>query len=257
MMDRSDGPLAEDPNAHHSALTKALCLDLPYIVDSVWRHAEYDCNSLFSYRFVKSAERGIAVSISPRPFTASPAFWFFLFTLAFVAYGPTFDAWCSVAGASGMRYTRESLGVLAMGCAALAWWHLYIYGQERADKRFKKAKPPVLETERWRRAFVRTAVQAAVLGPVIALALFGWYLLQSGAADVCHWVPSCLPARLQALVLTLACGLFWLLGRRPMKRSRIAASALLLLLMCSLLWGVIAPDWASEANQSPYLHTYG
>jgi hypothetical protein len=119
------------------------------------------------------------------------------------------------------------------------------------------AKPPVLRTERWRRAFVRIAVQAAVLGPVTALALFGWYLLQSGATDVCHRVPSAVPARLQLLVLAVAGALCWLLGRRPMKRARIAVSALLLLVMALLLWGAIAPDWASEANQSPYLHTYG
>ena len=256
-MDRSDGPLAEDPNAYHSAFTKAVCLDLPYIVDSVWRHAEYGANSLFSYRFTQTAAGGVTVTLSARPYTASPAFWFFLFTLAFVAYGPTFDAWCSIAGTNGMRWTRELLGALTMGSAAYAEWRLYRYGEERADKRFKKAKPPVLQTERWRRAFVRIAVQAAVLGPVTALALFGWYLLQSGATDVCHQVPSPVPARLQLLVLTVTAALFWLLGRRSMKRGRIAASVCLLLVMALLLWGVIAPPWASEANQSPYLQSYG
>ncbi len=257
MTDRSDGPLAEDPNAHHGALTKALCLDLPYIVDSIWRHAEYAANSLFTYRFVQTSSGGMAVSLFPRPYTASPAFWFFLVTLAFVAYGPTFDAWCSIAGANGMRYTRELLGALAMGGAAYVWSRLYRYGEERAAKRFMKAKPPVRKTEHWRRAFVRIAVQAAVLGPVAALALFGWYLLQSGGTDVCHRVPSPVPARLQLLTLAAAGAVFWLLGRRSLKRGRIAASASLLFGMALLLWGVIAPDWASEANQSPYLHTYG
>jgi hypothetical protein len=32
--------------AHHSAFAKAACLDLPYILDSVWRRAEFNINRL-------------------------------------------------------------------------------------------------------------------------------------------------------------------------------------------------------------------
>ncbi|MEP6547276.1 MAG: hypothetical protein ABJD53_07395 [Gammaproteobacteria bacterium] len=257
-MDRSDGPLAEDPNARHSAFTSAVCLDLPYILDSVWRHAEYDANSLFSYRIAQHTAGNLTVSLTRRPYTASPAFWFFLLTLVFVAYGATFDAWCSVVGAAGMRVTRLVLGVLTMCGAASGWWVLRRYGKERAEKRFKKAKPPVLETEVWRRRFVHFGVQAAILCLVGGVLLFGWFLLRPQYREVCHAVPSPVPAQLQLLVLVGVAALCYLLGRRSMNaRWRIAWHAILLLGMAVLLWGVIAESWASEANQSPYLHVYG
>jgi hypothetical protein len=215
-MTHSDDPLAEDPNASHSAFTKAVCLDLPYIVGSVWRHTEYDANRLFSYQIAQTADGRIGVSLAPRPYNRSPAFWFFLLTLAFAAYGPTFDAWCSIVGATGMRNTRASLGIVAMVGALIAWVRLCRYGRERAQKRFKKAKPPVLKAERWRRGFVHVAVQLVVLCPVAALGLFGWFLLNTPETEVCHAVPSPVPAQLQLLVLLAAGALAHYLGRRPM-----------------------------------------
>jgi hypothetical protein len=90
------------PQSHHSAFAKALCLDLPYILDSVWRRTEFNINRLVRYEIGSSASDTVHATLSPRPYTRVSTFWFFLATLVFAAYGPTFDAWCSVVGTVGM-----------------------------------------------------------------------------------------------------------------------------------------------------------
>ncbi len=91
----------------HSAFAKALCLDLPYILDSVWRRGEFNLNRLVRYEITCTSNDQVTGRVSERPFVRIPAFWFFLVTLVFVAYGPTFDAWCSVVGARGTRSNQR------------------------------------------------------------------------------------------------------------------------------------------------------
>jgi hypothetical protein len=246
----------DKPSVRHSAFAKAVCLDLPYILDSIWRRAEFNVNRFFSYEVRPSEAQGAEANLACRPYTRVPTFWFFLATLVFVAYGPTFTAWCSVVGPSGMRATRAVLGAACVVLAAAAWWRLIRYGEARAQKRFLKA--PVLAGEIWRRRVVRAGVQIAVFGTVFALGQFGLYLLRSMNEPVCRVAPSDAPARYQAMLLIFIIGVAVWLARRPLKfASRQREQVALLLAMVLVLWAVIAPGWASEANQSPYPHTYG
>jgi hypothetical protein len=243
-------------HAPHSAFAKAVCLDLPYIMDSVWRRAEFNFNRLVRYEIRSSASNTVHGTLTPRPYTRVSTFWFFLATLVFVAYGPTFDAWCSVVGAIGMRYSRAALGVVCVLFALIVWGLLIRYGEERSKMRFLKA--PVLEEEFWRRLWVRAGVQFGVLCVVLALGRFGVYLFQSRNTSVCRVVPSDSPAWYQAILLFSVICLVTLLARRPLKAaSRLRQQVALLLGMVLLLWMVIVPPWASEANQTPYVHTYG
>ena len=116
----------------HWAFTKAVCLDLPYILDSVWRRAEYNLNRLMRYEVDVGTSTAARVTVSRRPYTHVLPFWLFLVSLVFVAYGPTFDSWCSVVGPAGMRYSRAVLGVLCMLAALIAWLVLIVYGVGRA-----------------------------------------------------------------------------------------------------------------------------
>jgi hypothetical protein len=241
---------------HHSAFAKAVCLDLPYILDSVWRRAEYNVNRLVRYEIDVSPAGKVNCTLAPRPYTRVSTFWLFLATLVFVAYGPTFDAWCSVVGADGMRYSRTVLGGAGVLSALIVWGKLIRFGEARTQKRFLKA--PVPKEEFWRRLWVRAGVQLAVLSVALALGRFGVYLFESRNAAVCRVVPSDGPARYQAILLLGVICAAAVLARRPLKSApRLRREAALLLGMVVLLWVVIVPSWASEANQSPYVHTYG
>jgi Ca2+/Na+ antiporter len=240
----------------HSAFAKAVCLDLPYILDSVWRRAEFNVNRLVRYEIDVSPAGSVNCTLAPRPYTRVSTFWLFLATLVFVAYGPTFDAWCSVVGADGMRYSRTVLGVAGVLSALIVWGKLIRFGEARTRKRFLKA--PVPQEEFWRRLWVRAGVQLAVLAVALALGRFGVYLFESRNAAVCRVVPSDDPARYQAILLLGVICAAAVLARRPLKSaSRLRREVVLLLGMVVLLWVVIAPSWASEANQSPYVHTFG
>jgi hypothetical protein len=250
----------------------ALCLDLPYILDSVWRHAEYNANREFDYHVARAAG-SVDFGFTLRRHVHSPAFVFLVLTLLFVAYGPTLDSLCSVLGAEHMRHGRGGLGVLVLALGFLAWYHLARYGWGRATKRFFNATPPVAKREWFRRFFVRACVEAGVLLPVGTIWLFGCYLVETSGilgtlgdhlawasnSEICHSVPSDWPARLQFFALLIAVGIVAVdsLSRSVSRLARTRIHALVLLILGSVLWGLIAPAWASEANQTPYLHIYG
>src|SRR5215467_14036199 len=94
------------PQQKHGAFAKAMCLDLPYIVDSVWRRAEFNFNRLTDYGYSQSHDGGVKWKLAPRRFWQVPQFGFFVISLLFVAYGPTFDALCSVVGEARMSTLR-------------------------------------------------------------------------------------------------------------------------------------------------------
>jgi len=240
----------------HSAFAKALCLDLPYILDSVWRRGEFNLNRLVRYEIARSSSDQVTGRVSERPFTRIPAFWFFLATLVFVAYGPTFDAWCSVVGARGMFYSRAVLGMLVVLAALTGWSVLGMYAQARAEMRIAKA--PIAADEHWRRFFVHTAVQIAALAVAAAVGRFGVYMFESRTTEVCHAVPANGPACYQALLVIIVISLAALLAhrQRPVS-SRLPEQLAVLFGMVLLLWLLIVPSWASEANQTPYVHGYG
>jgi hypothetical protein len=251
------GAIADNKDQpHRSVFAKAVCLDLPYILDSVWRRAEFNLHRLVRYAIDLSPAGKVNGTLTPRPYTRVSTFWLFLATLVFVAYGPTFDAWCSVVGAAGMRYSRAALGVACLLSVLIVWAKLIRFGEARTQKRFLKAH--VLEEEFWRRLWVRAGVQFAVLCVALALGRFGVYLFQSSNTSVCREVPSDSPAWYQAILLLGAICVAAVLARRPLETaSRLRQQVALLLGMVVLLWAVIVPPWASEANQSPYVHTYG
>src|SRR5215475_6334293 len=113
----SDKPLQKK----HNAFAKAMCLDLPYIVDSVWRRAEFNFNRLSNYGYSLAHHGGVTWKLSRRSFWQVPQFGFFLVSLIFVAYGPTFDSLCSVVGESGMSLLRGIFGVIVILIALVAW----------------------------------------------------------------------------------------------------------------------------------------
>jgi Patatin-like phospholipase len=243
----------------YSALTQAVCLDLPYILDSVWRRAEFNLNRVIKYEVEGSKSTGGRATLSWRRYSLVLPFWFFLVALIFVAYGPTFDAWCSVVGADGMRYSRATLGVLGMLAALIGWVRLIVYGEERCKKRFDKA--PVLKEEGWRRFYVRAGVQTAILCIAASFGWFAAFLFGSRNGAICRIAPPVIPsndpARWQFLLLLGAVVVALVLALRPMKAAtRIYQQTALLLVMVLILWLVIVPPWASEANQSPYVHVY-
>jgi patatin-like phospholipase len=255
------GENKEEP--HHNAFVNAVCLDLPYILDSAWRRGEFNLNRLIRYQLSSkpdsSGQAAVHGTLTRRPYTRVLQFWLFLATLVFVAYGPTFDAWCSIVSPPGMYYLRATLGAACFLASLIGWFFLSRYGKARALKRFRKA--PVPEDEHWRRRLVRAGVQLGVFCLILPVGLFGIFLYHSRIAPVCRVtppIPSNGPAWYQAILLLGVIALATLLARRSYRSvPRLHQQVALLVGMVAVLWFFIVPPWASEANQSPYIHTYG
>jgi hypothetical protein len=241
-------------------LGKAICVDLPYILDSIWRRAEFNLNRWVRYEVSGTKNTGATIYFDWRAYALTPPCWFFLLTLLFVTYGPTFDAWCSVVGPTGMHVTRGLVGFACLGAAIILWAVLIAYGEGRCRKRFDKAK--VGEEEGWRRLWVRLGVHAGLLCIAAIPGYFGYFLLDHSADPVCRMgapaIPSDAPAQRQALLLLCLLVVTVLLAtRRLQAQDRIFQQTRILAFLTIILWILIVPCWASEANQSPYVHIYG
>ena len=88
------------------SLTKAFFLDIPYLIDSAWRHTEYALSAECNY------PPGPNPQITLRRLWRKPPFWFFAVTVFFVSYGPTWSGLCAVAPKYWTDLVREILGVL-------------------------------------------------------------------------------------------------------------------------------------------------
>ena len=241
-------PDPADSEPKHWAFTKAVCLDLPYILDSVWRRAEFNLNRLVRYEVDVGTPAAAHVTVTRRRYTHVLPFWFFLVSLIFVAYGPTFDAWCSVVGPAGMRYSRAILGALCVLAALCAWIILIIYGEHRAQKRLLKAK--VAKEERCRRFWVRAGVQAAVVCVAGIFAWFGVYLFNSRLnTDVCraglpgHPFPLARIAPSHSARRHHRTRIFLEPASTRRSADRLHEQVALLLGMVLALWVFIVPDW--------------
>jgi hypothetical protein len=241
-------------------LADALYLDAGYILDSIWRRAEFNLNRYFHY-WVRPAsadtKAGVEVQLTPRREIALPRFWLFAAVIVFVAYGPTLDSLCSVLGPHGMELARFTVGALLVATAGGLLILLTVYGIRRANKRFLKAKVP--PRDRLRRSTVRLVVELGMATLVVPLMLLGISVWTRAKAPVCHPVADSKPALLQLLVTVLA--LVWAaFGARraaAVTDSRRSVADLAVLgVLVTLLWLWIAAPSPSEATQTPYPHVY-
>jgi hypothetical protein len=238
-------------------VAEALYLDAGYILDSIWRRAEFNLHKYFRYVISPGQDTRVDVRLTARPEISLPRFWFFAAVIVFVAYGPTLDALCGVLGSRGMQIARFTLGALLVVTAGCLLVVLTIYGTRRADKRFLKAK--VAPQARFRRGTVRLIVELGMITLLMPMTLLGVSLWTQAAAPICHRVPESSPAVLQMLVtiVALACAAFG--ARRaaaPAHPRGPLTSFILLGILVSLLWLWIAAPSPSEATQTPYPHVY-
>jgi hypothetical protein len=182
----------------------AFFLDMPYIVDSVWRRAAFNGNRWFTFHDEDCSAGRSASAWSPRRYAFSPQFFLSVLITIFIAYGPTLDSLCSVVGADGMFRLHHAVGgVLAQAAVALSIG-LMIYLHGRAQKRFIKAKVP--KGAKWRRAAVYVLTMVGSVFLALPLRLVASYVYQRAPVPVCHMVqyPDAAWVQLGATIAALA-----------------------------------------------------
>src|SRR6266853_4429813 len=88
------------------ALLGAVFLDVPFLIDSLWRRLDFNINCEIRYR---PAEK-FGAELVHRPSWQRPIFWLFALTLVFVGYGPVWNGLCTVFVPPVARWALGALG---------------------------------------------------------------------------------------------------------------------------------------------------
>lgn len=105
----SDKPARKGPGP----LCQALFQDVPFILDSLWRHGEFRANRLGVVDYAGKGELRL------RPAWMTGSFIMFVFVATFAVFGPTLDAMCSVEDID-FAHTFRTIGAGALCLFAIA-----------------------------------------------------------------------------------------------------------------------------------------
>ena len=226
----------------------ALFLDIPYIIDSLCRHADYRLNRLHGYE-VGPAGGSLPVA---RPFIVLPAFTLLVLLLLFAAYGATLSALCGVFGETNVERLRYTLGGICIVAAIVLYVGAALDLRQRIIKRFAKQRVD----DAWRKIVVCVVLYPLALGYILPIALFGLSLFDPTAFDSCR--PSSSSAAVWQLLLFLLAVLGVAAGTRRTRTTlaRIAWQVVVLGAMVAILWMLPDSATATEASQMPYRHVY-
>jgi hypothetical protein len=228
----------------------ALFLDIPYIVDSVVRHADYGLNRLHRYAIAD----GSGSPPVARRFVVLPVFFLFTLVLLFAAYGPTLSALCPVFGQSTVENMRNVFGGTCIVAAfALSGWAA-VDLRRRIAKRFMKQR--IDPRDRLRRGTVAIVLSLVAMAYMLPLGLFGKSLFERAAFDACHAGMSWSAIAQIALFIVAATTVAVWAQRLHTTRARIAVQAGVLTAMSAILWTLPGSAMATEASQLPYRNVF-
>ena len=232
------------------SLCKALFLDVPYVVDSIVRHADYDLNRLHDYAV---GAHGGSPPVQRR-FVLTPVFTLLALVLVFAAYGPTLSAVCSALGSTitGMLHTAAGWGCIA-GAVVLYLWTLGFLAR-RIERRLDKQRVRLMRP--LRRRMAKAALYILALGCIAPLGFFGASLLERQAFDACR--PQVATSSIAVLVL-VGVAVLWIAmaGQRVRTTAgRILAQVAVLVALTAVVWSLPGSASATEASQLPYRNVF-
>ena len=228
----------------------ALFLDVPYIVDSFVRHADYGVNRLHRYEV---GANGGSPPVSRR-FVVLPIFVLFALVLLFAAYGPTLSSLCSVFGQSTVENMRNVFGWTCIVAAVALYAWAAVDLTRRIAKRFMKQR---IDARDWlRRGTVTIVLLFVAMAYILPLGLFGRSLFDRTAFDVCHAGLSAISLAELALFIGAVTSVAIWAQRLLTTRGRIALQAGVLAAMSVILWNLPGSATATEASQLPYRNVF-
>jgi hypothetical protein len=242
-------------------ISEGLFLDVPYLIDSAWRHTEYRLGAECDYQPAQRGEPGQPprpAQIAMRPFWHKPPFWFFAITVFFVSYGPTWGGLCAIAPHDLTDLLRKAVAIaIGLGAVAFAWFR----GRsewEAIKKRlaYVQSLPPGQAIPTSRRVTVMIAIYflllvVAGMGVAAAIYLFGT------DDRVCAVANGSVVARWRLATCLIAIALFgFITWRNANVKVDIMAQTGLLFLVGAIQWFLLAASETREAADLPYRHLF-
>jgi hypothetical protein len=113
-IEASEAAQPSDTPAGPNPFSEALFLDVPYVIDSLFRWAEFRANRIGLVDFAKPED------FVRRAAWTSPLFGLYLFITLFLVFGPTFRSLCGVLGKDGMsRATGLVAAIMIALCVVI------------------------------------------------------------------------------------------------------------------------------------------
>jgi hypothetical protein len=235
------------------ALARAWFADIPFLIDSRWRHIEYALNAECNYA------PGAHPTIAPRSFCRKPPFWLFAITAFYVTYGPTWGGLCAVPPTWLTAWVRQGLGGLIVGVSVVLGLALLRTECGAIQHRFRQQPARPDEYFALRRFVVWFALLVGV-GVLTTLGVeAGLYVIQP-SDETC----AVLDQSGDYLVLAqfglcvAAIGLFALIAWLAHGRAdlEVYAQAAILAVLALVRWHLLATGAATEASDLPYRHVF-
>jgi predicted acylesterase/phospholipase RssA len=234
-----------DWNSRH-IVRDALFLDIPYIIDSFTRHAEYGLNRLHP-----PSLDGTRPTL--RSYLALPSFALLLVVLFLTAYGPTYNAVCGLVEPAIVRGATHALGWVLIGAALFQFVTSIWYFRARIKRRFEKMELPLAARYR----FVQVVFFVVLAVAAIPLGLLGGSILGDMPGG-CRQHSSKIPGAVQALSLIVTAMLAATISARATSiRRRLLAQSAAICALVAMTFVVHVDGIQSEAAQVPYPHVFG
>lgn len=226
---------------------KALFIDVPYLIDSAARRADFRVHREYDYTD--------AGELSIRAFWKRPSFWFFVIMVGFLSYGPTPDGLCTVLLAGGAVWLLGIGGALLLVVAlplAIYWFWKGI--RDRMRRRAGREGAAVASTARWPMVWAAMVPCAVVLlAPVWAA---GIAMLLSATGDPCSGAEVFGSSVWRLALCVIAVAAFALVCSTTDKTSWLLwVQAGIVTALAALQWFGLA-DANTEASNLPYRHLF-
>jgi hypothetical protein len=224
----------------------ALFLDIPYVVDSFTRHAEYGLNRLHPPALDGTPPR-------LRSYLALPSFALLLVVLYLTAYGPTYNALCGLFEPTRVESATHGLGWVFVLGAFLQFVGSLIYFHFRIKRRFEKQKLPFSA----RYCLVHAVFFVVLWVWALPLAWLGKSMLGEMPGG-CYPHATNGPAVVQVLSLIIAAVTAAAVSQMaPSIRWRVLGQAIAIGALVAMTFVVTVDGPRSEAAQVPYPHVFG
>ena len=227
--------------------------DVPYIVDALWRRADFVVNREFLH-----APGASRLDIERRLWH-KPAFLLLALTIVFISYGPTADGFCTIASQDFTRILPMFPAIAAVLGIGYIWPRFQGPINVDLNDRFLRLEENGVDADeiRQRKAVSEAAVWAGVVLLVVPLGVAGWTLLQPAFVDSCDGAQFSERSLLRAGLCAGAIFAFafltpWMKGTAELLRLQAAIAAG----TAVILWVFLATSQATEASGLPYRHVY-
>jgi hypothetical protein len=237
---------------------EALFLDVPFLVDSAWRHLEFHSNSECNITPWPAGQPRL------RAFWRKPPFALFVLTVLFVSYGPTWSGLCSIAPAQVTDFIQRAIGFVIGFCAFVVLLPYLLRGSEKAlNARFEWVREHLPEGRTlspWRR---RTANAVTILFALAVATIGVWigaFLLHPwdlGEPSTCAIANGNGRSVMRLVVCIAAIGLFALITLSDSVKASMLTQALILAAVTIVQWTWLSSDDSTEASHLPYRHVFG